>query len=259
MYKSLLIASAALAAAALPQVASASIVYDSTIIIDSSGQGFGNAPRLLTLQANGSESGCVSPNGGFNTGCISDAQVFGGNGISNTSNSGDLVSPIADNQKYGIPTLAELGWTTASDILLMFNSTEPGGAGNSLTLDDITLKFYDGTTLLAAIDGGGIFFPNTEAGNGSAGFALVVDSAQQTYLNTNVFSLNNGNIRVGTEATISGTAGGEESFTALSRATVPAVPEPATWAMMLIGFGAIGGAMRRKRAVGATRVRVNYA
>ena len=33
------------------------------------------------------------------------------------------------------------------------------------------------------------------------------------------------------------------------RATVsPAVPEPATWAMMLLGFGAAGFAMRRRRA-----------
>jgi hypothetical protein len=28
-----------------------------------------------------------------------------------------------------------------------------------------------------------------------------------------------------------------------------AVPEPATWAMMLVGFGAVGGAMRRRRRV----------
>jgi hypothetical protein len=28
---------------------------------------------------------------------------------------------------------------------------------------------------------------------------------------------------------------------------VPAVPEPATWGMMLLGFGAIGASMRRKR------------
>ena len=33
-----------------------------------------------------------------------------------------------------------------------------------------------------------------------------------------------------------------------------AVPEPATWAMMIIGFGAIGGALRRRQAV-----RVRYA
>jgi len=34
---------------------------------------------------------------------------------------------------------------------------------------------------------------------------------------------------------------------------VSAIPEPATWAMMLIGFGAIGGAMRSRR-----RVAVSY-
>jgi len=37
--------------------------------------------------------------------------------------------------------------------------------------------------------------------------------------------------------------------------SVEAVPEPATWAMMLIGFGVMGGAMRRRRQ----RVTVSYA
>jgi hypothetical protein len=32
-----------------------------------------------------------------------------------------------------------------------------------------------------------------------------------------------------------------------SLAQLSGVPEPSTWAMMLIGFGAIGGAMRLKR------------
>lgn len=31
--------------------------------------------------------------------------------------------------------------------------------------------------------------------------------------------------------------------------TGPAVPEPATWAMMVIGFGALGGALRRRQQV----------
>ena len=37
-------------------------------------------------------------------------------------------------------------------------------------------------------------------------------------------------------------------------ATITAVPEPATWAMMIAGFGLVGGAMRRR-----TRVTVAYA
>ena len=41
-------------------------------------------------------------------------------------------------------------------------------------------------------------------------------------------------------------ANGSGSGTGLGTPT-PAVPEPATWAMMLIGFGATGFAMRRTR------------
>lgn len=34
--------------------------------------------------------------------------------------------------------------------------------------------------------------------------------------------------------------------------SVAAVPEPATWAMMILGFGLIGGAMRRRAGLGAS-------
>jgi hypothetical protein len=36
------------------------------------------------------------------------------------------------------------------------------------------------------------------------------------------------------------------------RATISAVPEPATWAMMIGGFGLVGGALRRRKAITAT-------
>jgi PEP-CTERM motif len=42
-------------------------------------------------------------------------------------------------------------------------------------------------------------------------------------------------------------------FASITR--VAAVPEPSTWAMMLIGFGAVGYSMRRRR----TQVRITYA
>jgi choice-of-anchor C domain-containing protein len=39
---------------------------------------------------------------------------------------------------------------------------------------------------------------------------------------------------------------------ALDNVGIAAVPEPATWALMILGFGAVGGAMRRRRASAAT-------
>jgi hypothetical protein len=49
--------------------------------------------------------------------------------------------------------------------------------------------------------------------------------------------------------TVNGTTGGNGSFRGtLSFGNVAAVPEPGTWAMMLLGFGAIGFSMRRRRS-----------
>jgi PEP-CTERM motif len=40
----------------------------------------------------------------------------------------------------------------------------------------------------------------------------------------------------------------------------PAVPEPSTWAMLILGFGAVGGTMRRRSATAkASRMRLTYA
>ena len=54
--KTRFVAALAVAAMALPAAANAALVYDNTIT--ASGQGFGNAPRLLTIQGGG--SGCVT-------------------------------------------------------------------------------------------------------------------------------------------------------------------------------------------------------
>lgn len=65
---------------------------------------------------------------------------------------------------------------------------------------------------------------------------------------TETFAINNVPILAGVLNTISitgysrgnGSYGGQATFT-------PSVPEPATWAMMLVGFGAVGFGMRRAR------------
>ncbi|GAA3894978.1 hypothetical protein GCM10022276_12600 [Sphingomonas limnosediminicola] len=54
--------------------------------------------------------------------------------------------------------------------------------------------------------------------------------------------------------TINGISRGQGHYAGTAEFTpVAAVPEPATWAMMLFGFGAVGFSMRRKRAATVIR------
>lgn len=55
---------------------------------------------------------------------------------------------------------------------------------------------------------------------------------------------------------VNGTSGGNGSYAGTLAFVESAVPEPATWAFMIFGFGAIGGAMRRQRKA---NVKVSYA
>ena len=253
----LLAGTAALAAFAIPQIASASIIYEAPIY--DTGTGFGNEPRLLTTQergpsADGTESACVGVRGGQTSvgkqNCISDSQVFNGNGVTNQG--GDEVNPQREGNKYDTPTIGELGFDGAEDIGLIFNATEP--SGNAVSIDDVTLKFYLDGNLLAAIDGSMTFDP-TEAGNGVAGFLLSVDEEQQAYLNSTVFGLGNyGDVRLALETTISGIAGGPESFWATNLNRTPSstgstggTPVPAPAAFGLFALGALGIASGRRR------------
>ena len=60
-----------------------------------------------------------------------------------------------------------------------------------------------------------------------------------------------GSHRLQVNGTVTGTSGGGSFGGNLN---VTAVPEPATWGMMLLGFGAIGFAMRRRRTPALAQV-----
>jgi hypothetical protein len=234
--------------------ASASLIYNESILL--SAQGFGSAPRDLTVQRTGNttspESGCVSPTGGFTVGasaCMGvDAAMIPGvpnapNGVINIG--GDEPSPTTDNQKYGAPFASDRGITTARDIGVLFNATEPGG--DAITVSDLTLKFYLGGSLIGSIDGQQTF-NSTNPGNGVAGFVFTVDPAQTPYVNG---LLARGNIQFALESTLTNSSGGPESFRIFSLGQGvggggSTVPEPVS--LVLFGIGALAVGRRSRRA-----------
>jgi len=232
---------------AIPQSASASLVFDAGI--QAPAQGFGNAPRDLTLQATGQadsfESGAVGVGGGGITfgAPIADASVHDANGVQTQSGVDDLPNPLADDQKYGIPTIGSLGISDASQIGVLFNATEPGG--DSVNVIDVTLKFYSSAgTLLGAIDGSQNFL-NSNPGNGVAGFTFVVSADERAYVN-GLLSSGGSGTRLALESTITDFSGGPESYLIYNLGVAP-IPEPETYALMLAGLGAVGFMAKRRR------------
>lgn len=223
---------------ALAAPATAGLVYDNAILTPA--QGFGTAPRMLTLQGTGQdsfESGGLGWDGSaivFGSVLADESAVFMGNGVVNQTGTSTLPHALNDNQKYGVPTTGSLGITSASQIAVLFNATEP--SGNSVWVTDLTLKFFTaGGALLGAIDGS-FNFADSNPGNGVAGFTFVVDALQQPMVDS-WLAKGGADTRLALEASLANFAGGPETFRIYNLAATPPVPEPQTYALMLAGLG----------------------
>src|SRR5690349_4226458 len=243
------LAAVGLMAAAITSPAKADAIYDSTINIQA--QGFGHVPRILTLQTTGTESGCVAATGGssFSTGsgsCITDASLSP-NGVTNAGG-----NEVLGANKTGIATLSTYNLSNASNLSIVYNPSQTG-ANPETTITDLTLKFYDaaGNLVISADTAAPINFDVVNPGNGGAGFALVLDSAQAAAVNA-AFGGNISSAILSVEATITGSNDGPDTFTLVNLAAPPPpitqAPEPASLALLggaLLGFGML---RRRKRA-----------
>ena len=127
-----------------------------------------------------------------------------------------------------------------------FNDTIQAGAINFTEMTNFTpwgAQLLGADSFLAGSLAGLINFSSTggaDATVGDDGFGIFLGANAVSGLSTNVFWL-------GYDDQITNVDDNHDDM--IIRVTVsPAVPEPATWAMMLLGFGAAGFVLRRRRA-----------
>jgi len=223
----------------LPHEAQANLVLSGGSVAasftDIGAQGFGNAPRLLTLQENGTEAGqiVISPGG-----VVSPASFAGQNSVA---------SPCCDGSKNSAPTLGSIGWTSGADVKIGFNSDQVGQTG--ITLNQLILSLYNnantvvGTFSLAAP----ITFTAAQLalqqGNGNAIFQFVLTAAEQAQFNALlVGNFSTFHIALASQLGVGLESNdGPDSFLA-----VRAIPLPG--ALVLFGSGLLGLAVLGRRS-----------
>jgi len=196
---------------------------------DLGAEGFGHAPRLLTLQTTGTESGSGTP--------------------VNVAN-GDAVPGM---DKTTTPTLGALGWVNGTNVGIGFNSNQTGGTG--ITLAALALTIYNGTTALATFNldpaETPLVFSATDLalqqGNGNAVFNFGLNAAERAQFNAIEAMPGSANFFAGLSSTLTGANDGADSFLAF---TQPAsVPGPIAGAgipgLVMACLGMVGLARRR--------------
>ncbi|MFD1787914.1 choice-of-anchor C family protein [Sphingomonas floccifaciens] len=183
-------------------------------------------------------------NGGFETGPAIGAQGFttlanGSTAITGWTVTGDSIDYVGSYWQAGEGSRS-----------IDLSGTGPGGIMQ--TFDTIAGVTYNVRFLLAGNPDGG---PTTKvlstvaSGNLPQVNSFNINNTTRSNMGWTPFTYSF--VAGASTTTLAFTSGTQTAFgPALDGVSVTAVPEPATWAMMLIGFGAVGASMRRKRVQG---------
>lgn len=144
----------------------------------------------------------------------------------------------------GYGDLSSAIWGTQNGALeIAFNLLAPN---KQITLNSVTFAAYSGNIVQTQFaiyslgSAGGFFLPLLPSGSLTS-----LGSGHETW-SPNFSSTSGFVLHFGPDGFNSGI--GELSFTVSDVAAVAAVPEPATWLSMIVGFGLIGAAARRRTA-----------
>ncbi|MBB5686021.1 PEPxxWA-CTERM sorting domain-containing protein [Sphingobium boeckii] len=144
-------------------------------------------------------------------------------------------------QDQAINNPSELG---ANDFVVLGDGWPVGTNTNSDPFYQLTLKFEGGASIAGVYD--------ATAKTLVSGTSALIDNAQYTLTGFGWERTANVN-NVSANSAVPG--GSTSDYAGQFSFDVAAVPEPATWAMMITGFGFVGGSMRRR----AVKTTVSYA
>lgn len=212
--------------AATPAKANLVLLNDVTL----SGQGIGATLTALTLQTpNGN---AITESGGVNF---------------NNSVTGDAKSGASQSTTF---TYANLGITSASQLGLVVNLTENDNQVTITAPNYITMTAFSSTgTQLGTFTTDLTDMLITDKGNGAGGSGIVfgLDATQAAALD----AFGPG-VVLALSATFTNAQGGNDIIQAVQLTT--AVPEPSTWAMLILGFAGVGFMAYRRNRPDAVRL-----
>ena len=162
--------------------------------------------------------------------------------------SGDILTGPSQTRTR---SLGDLGIVSAADLRVVFKPLEPADAANqSISLNNLQLSIYspDGSLLFNSGFFSPIDFADTVTGAGSSGFVFALDGAQVGQAQASAFGSGFAANLVGLSAAASNVGGSFETFYVASATAVAAIPEPETYALMLMGLMAIRLAAGRRNA-----------